>query len=85
MLSSRQREVLILALHGKTNKIIARELGISDHTVKAHLSIAFKALGVSNRCEAVYAAARFGLELPLPATSSTDPDSPDSTPSSSEE
>jgi DNA-binding NarL/FixJ family response regulator len=64
MLSSRQREVLMLALHGKTNKLIARELGISDHTVKAHLSIAFKALGVSNRCEAVYAAARYGLELP---------------------
>ncbi|MDR0781114.1 MAG: response regulator transcription factor [Pseudomonadales bacterium] len=65
MLSGRQREVLIQALLGKTNKIIARELGISDHTVKAHLSIAFKALGVSNRCEAVYAAARFGIELPL--------------------
>jgi DNA-binding NarL/FixJ family response regulator len=68
-LSGRQREVLVLALHGKTNKVIARELGISDHTVKAHLSIAFKALGVANRCEAVYAAARFGLELPQQQTS----------------
>jgi DNA-binding NarL/FixJ family response regulator len=64
MLSARQREVLMLALCGKTNKLIARELGISDHTVKAHMSVAFKALGVSNRCEAVYAAAKYGLELP---------------------
>jgi DNA-binding NarL/FixJ family response regulator len=74
MLSGRQREVLMLALHGKTNKLIARELGISDHTVKAHLSIAFKALGVSNRCEAVYAAARYGLELPPGAPTVEDPE-----------
>ena len=60
-LSERQREVLARAVQGKPNKIIARELGLSEGTIKAHLSAAFRALGVSNRVEAVYAAAREGL------------------------
>jgi len=58
LLSDRQMEVLRKAVEGKANKVIARELGISDSTVKAHLSAAFRALGVHNRTEAVYAAAR---------------------------
>ena len=58
LLSDRQVEVLRKAVEGKANKVIARELGISDSTVKAHLSAAFRALGVHNRTEAVYAAAR---------------------------
>ena len=58
LLSDRQDEVLRKAVEGKANKVIARELGISDSTVKAHLSAAFRALGVHNRTEAVYAAAR---------------------------
>lgn len=62
-LSDRQVEVLRKAVQGKANKVIARELGISEGTVKAHLSAAFRALGVRNRTEAVYAAARCGLQL----------------------
>lgn len=62
-LSDRQVEVLRKAVQGKANKVIARELGISEGTVKAHLSAAFRALGVHNRTEAVYAAARSGLQL----------------------
>ena len=62
-LSERQVEVLRKAVQGKANKVIARELGISEGTVKAHLSAAFRALGVRNRTEAVYAAARSGLQL----------------------
>jgi len=58
LLSERQIEVLRKAVEGKANKVIARELGISDSTVKAHLSAAFRALRVHNRTEAVYAAAR---------------------------
>jgi len=58
LLSDRQIEVLRKAVEGKANKVIARELGISDSTVKTHLSAAFRALGVHNRTEAVYAAAR---------------------------
>jgi DNA-binding NarL/FixJ family response regulator len=47
---------------GKVNKIIARELKISEATVKAHLSACFRALGVSNRTEAVFAAANMNLK-----------------------
>lgn len=61
-LSRRQFEVLMKAVQGKSNKVIARELEISDHTVKAHLSVAFRTLGVQNRTEAVYAAAQLGIQ-----------------------
>ena len=59
--SERQHEVLQRAIQGKSNKLIARELHVSEGTVKAHLSASFRALGVANRTEAVYAAARLGL------------------------
>lgn len=62
-LSERQVDVLRKAVQGKANKVIARELVISESTVKAHLSAAFRALGVHNRTEAVYVAARCGLRL----------------------
>lgn len=62
-LSSRQTEVLLRAVLGKSNKVIARELDVSEGTVKAHLSAAFRALGVSNRTEAVYVAARMGITV----------------------
>lgn len=53
-LTARQRDVLKLAVEGKVNKIIARELDISEATVKAHLSASFRALGVKNRTEASF-------------------------------
>lgn len=61
-LTRRQFEVLLKAVQGKSNKVIARELNISDHTVKAHLSVAFRQLGVQNRTEAVYKVAQLGLQ-----------------------
>jgi len=60
-LSDRQRETLFGALKGKPNKVIARELNIAEGTVKAHLSVAFRALGARNRTEAVYLAAQAGF------------------------
>ncbi len=57
-LSKRQQEVLLQVVQGRPNKVIAQNLKISEHTVKAHVSAAFKLLGVSNRTEAVYAAAK---------------------------
>lgn len=60
-LSSRQREVLLKAVQGKANKVIAREMQLSEGTVKAHLSAAFRALGVQNRTQAVSVAAKAGL------------------------
>lgn len=65
LLSSRQTAVLLKAIQGKPNKVIAREIHIAEGTVKAHLSAAFRMLGVHNRTEAVFAAARLGLK-PLP-------------------
>jgi DNA-binding NarL/FixJ family response regulator len=64
-LSRRQFDVLMRAIQGKSNKIIAKELDISDHTVKAHLSMAYRSLGVQNRTEAVYAAAKLGFQPDL--------------------
>lgn len=63
LLSPRQLEVLHKAIAGKSNKLIARELDISDATVKAHLAAAYVALGVHNRTEAVYVAARAGMKI----------------------
>ena len=62
--SERQREALLMALQGKSNKAIAREMSIAEGTVKAHLSVAFKALGVHNRTQALYVWADLGLDLP---------------------
>lgn len=59
-LTLRQIDALRLAVQGKSNKLIARELDISEATVKAHLSTAFRILGVRNRTEAVFATARQG-------------------------
>lgn len=61
-LSQRQREVLLQVMQGKPNKAIAKALDISEHTVKAHISAAFKVLGVRNRTEAVCAAMNLGQE-----------------------
>jgi DNA-binding NarL/FixJ family response regulator len=63
-LSERQSEVLLLAVQGVTNRQIATDLMITEATVKSHLSTAYKILDVSNRTEAVYAAARLGLGRP---------------------
>jgi DNA-binding NarL/FixJ family response regulator len=60
-LSEREREVLILAATGSANKQIARRLGISEKTVKGHLSRIFQALGVGDRTQAALWAERHGL------------------------
>jgi DNA-binding NarL/FixJ family response regulator len=61
MLSERQTAVLLRAIQGQANKVIAADLKIAEGTVKTHLSAAFKVLGVHNRTEAVFAAAKLGL------------------------
>ena len=63
-ITPRQQAALMLAVQGKSNKLIARELKIAEGTVKLHLTAAFRALNVSNRTEAVYAAANLGILPP---------------------
>lgn len=53
ILSAKRRRVLELASHGNSNKQIARELGITERTVKDHWSRIFEGLAVANRAEAV--------------------------------
>jgi DNA-binding NarL/FixJ family response regulator len=51
-LTNREREVLQLVARGLPNKLIARELGISEKTVKAHLTTVFQRIGVTDRVQA---------------------------------
>lgn len=51
-LSHREREVLMLVTEGMANKQIARRLGISERTVKAHLTHVFQRIGVTDRTNA---------------------------------
>ena len=60
-ISPREREVLALLLDGRPNKLIARQLGISEKTVKAHLTSIFRAIGVADRVQAILWAERQGL------------------------
>ncbi|MBC8118587.1 MAG: response regulator transcription factor, partial [Burkholderiaceae bacterium] len=55
-LTPRQREVLAQLARGFPNKRIARELGLSESTVKVHLLAIYRVLAVRNRTEAVIAA-----------------------------
>ena len=61
LLTLRQVEVLSRVCQGKTNKQIATELGLSEKTVKAHVTAIFKVLGVVNRTQAVLVARRVGM------------------------
>lgn len=63
MLTERQADVLRAALRGNSNKLIARQLGISDGTVKTHLRAIYQELGTRNRTEAVYMAAQQGVRI----------------------
>lgn len=60
-LTSRENEVLQLLSQGLTNKGIAHQLGITDHTVKFHVNAIMTKLGAQSRTEAVIRATRAGL------------------------
>lgn len=61
ILTERQRDVLRLLAQGLPNKVIARDLGLTEGTVKVHLLAIFRALGARNRTDAVLIAQRRGL------------------------
>lgn len=62
-LTPRQMDVMRCVIRGMPNKVIAREIDVSEATVKAHLTAVFQALGARNRTEAVYVAAKLGIRL----------------------
>lgn len=62
-LTDRQAEVLSLMVRGKSNRDIAALLGLSEGTVKIHLTAIFKRLGVSSRTQAMIVVARRGIRL----------------------
>jgi len=64
----RQMDILRFVIQGKPNKIIARELDISEGTVKSHLSSVLHALGTRNRTEAVYGRGEAGAAAGLETT-----------------
>jgi DNA-binding NarL/FixJ family response regulator len=63
-LSDREREVLQLVACGLPNKLSARELSISEKTVKTHLTHVFRTIGVTDRTQAALWAERHGLGGP---------------------
>ena len=62
-LTARQTDVLKLLVQGKPNKLICRDLRLSEGTVKVHVSAILKALRVRSRTEAMAALARRGISV----------------------
>jgi DNA-binding NarL/FixJ family response regulator len=60
-LTPRERDVLRLVIEGHANKQIARRLGISEKTVKGHLTNVFQRIGVADRTQAALWAERHGI------------------------
>lgn len=60
-LTPRQQDVLQLLLKGEPNKLIARQLGLTEGTVKVHIAAILRGLQVRNRTEAVVRARELGL------------------------
>jgi DNA-binding NarL/FixJ family response regulator len=62
-LTPRQMEVMQMLLLGLSNKRICRQLGISENTVKVHMTAVLRALGAENRTQAVLNAAQLGIRV----------------------
>ncbi len=62
-LTARQADVLKLMVQGKPNKLICRDLRLSEGTVKVHISAILKALNVRSRTQAVASLARRGISV----------------------
>jgi len=65
-LTLRQADVLKLLVQGKPNKLICRDLRLSEGTVKVHVSAILRALNVRNRTQVVIELARRGVRLDPP-------------------
>jgi len=65
-LTKRELQVVQCAAAGKTNKTIASELGLSEHTVKNYIFRAFEKLGVSSRVELLFYFTTHGHSIESP-------------------
>ena len=74
-LTLRQADVLKLLVQGKPNKLICRDLTLSEGTVKVHVSAILKALRVHSRTEAIAVLARRGISVDTLAARRADPGS----------
>ena len=72
VLTARERDVIYPVAEGKSNKLIAMELGISMRTVEAHRARIFYKMGVRNAVQL----ARAVCQHPDPTQSGEDPSSP---------
>ena len=63
-LTRRQKEVITLLAEGKTNRLIGEQLGLSERTIKVHITKIYKMLDVSNRTEALNKLRKLGI-MPL--------------------
>lgn len=61
-LTPRERQVFARVAKGRLNKQIAYDLGVSEATIKAHVTAVLRKLGVSNRTQAVLMAGRLALD-----------------------
>lgn len=68
-LTPRQNEVMQMLLMGLSNKRICRALGITESTVKIHVTAVLRALRATTRTQAVINAARLGIRIAEPAAS----------------
>lgn len=65
-LSDRQREVLALVVAGLPNKLIADRLGVTEATVKFHVTAVLRRFGAASRTQLLIRAAQQRVRLPLP-------------------
>ncbi|MEV6020498.1 MULTISPECIES: LuxR C-terminal-related transcriptional regulator [unclassified Streptomyces] len=61
VLTARERQILVLISQGNSNRRVAKALGISEKTVKNHLSAVFMKVGASDRTQAVVMGIRSGI------------------------
>ena len=62
-LTQRQSDVLVLLIQGKPNKLICRDLRLSEGTVKVHVSAILRALNVHSRSQAIVELTRRGISV----------------------
>lgn len=62
-LTERQGQVLALMVRGFSNREVAEVLGLSEGTVKIHMTAIFRALGVGSRTQALIAVNRYGIDF----------------------